>query len=244
VKTTSLTGRRAVAVAAAGIVLLLGVQAALEVSFERRWPRRQIENLLFLPAGGHLRFMSLGFPNLYADALWMRAIGYFGAHALTDQAYPWLFHILDQLTTLDPQFRHPYYFGGIVLAVAAEHADESVRILEKGMEHYPGDWRFPFYAGFSTFYYLRDPARAAEYMNVAASLPGSPEYLPRLAASLLAESGRLEAAVRFLLTMAENTQDEGLRRSIIEKIELLRAGEIPEGLRTFLGRGEGEGEGP
>ncbi len=228
---------RAVAPAAAAtaLIALLGAgQYALQSSFERRWPAHPVENLLYLPAGPHLEFLSLGFRNLYADALWMRAIGYFGEHALGDRSYPWLFHILDQATTLDPQFRFPYYFGGITLAVAAEHAEESVRLLEKGIVRYPGDWRFPFYKGFSHFYYLQDPQRAADCMRLAASLPGSPSYLPRLAASLLAEAGRLETAIRFLETMAEGAQDEWVRVGIYEKIAQLRAGNVPEGVRRFL----------
>jgi hypothetical protein len=223
----------AVAVAAA-LLILLAAQAALEARFERRWPRRPVENLLYIPAGRHLDYLSLGFRGLYADVLWMRAIGYFGAHALTDGAYPWLYHILDQVTTLDPAFRFPYYFGGITLAVAAERAEESVRILEKGMVRYPGDWRFPFYAGFDCFYYLQDPARAAAFMNVAASLPRAPAYLPRLAASLMVESGRVPAAIRFLETMAEEARDEGVREEIRAKIAKLRAGEVPDSLRRFL----------
>ncbi|HEY6099326.1 MAG TPA: hypothetical protein VIW03_07840, partial [Anaeromyxobacter sp.] len=171
---------------AAALVLLLAGQALLEQAFERRWPRRQLERLIYLPSGSHLKSMALGFPSAYADFLWMRAIGYFGGHTLTDREYPWFHHILDQLTTLDPPFRYPYLFGGIALAVTAERAEESVRILEKGMEQYPGDWRFPFYLGFAYFYYLRDPARAAVAINLARSLPESPGYLPRLAASLMA----------------------------------------------------------
>ena len=71
-------------------------------------------------------------------------------------------------------------------------------------------------------------------MFYAASLPGSPYYLPRLAASLLAESGRVDAAVRFLETMAEGTRDEGAREMILHKIEDLRANRIPEPVRKFL----------
>lgn len=224
----------ALAVVVAAVLLLLGAQALTQLAFERRWSTRKFESLLYLPTGRHLKAISLGFGNIYADFLWMRAIGYFGAHALTDQEYPWLYHILDQVTTLDPPFRYPYYFGGIALAVNKNDPEQSIKILLKGMRNYPGDWRFPFYIGFNYFYTLRDPQRAATYMNYAASLPGSPLYLPRLAASLLASSGRLEAAIRFLETMAEGARDEEVRRDILRKIEELRAGRIPESLKAFL----------
>jgi hypothetical protein len=228
--------RRGVPAAAIGIALavLLGTAALLERRFEDRFARRPYERLMYLPSGRHLNVMSLGFENLYADVLWIKAIGYFGGHALTDREFPWFFHILDQVTTLDPAFRYPYLFGGIALAVTAERAQESVKILAKGMRQYPGEWRFPFYAGFDCFYYLQDPERAAAYMNLAASLPGRPIYLPHLAASLMAESGRVDAAIRFLETVAESSPEDYVREDARRKIAGLRAGRVPDSLRDFL----------
>lgn len=216
------------------LVGLLAAQALLQRSFERAWPRQRLEQLHFLPSSSHLKTMSLGFTDFSADYLWIKAIGYFGGHALTDREFPWLYYILDQVTSLDPDFRYPYLFGGIVLAVEQEASAESMALLSKGMVRYPGDWRFPFYIGFSQFYHRQDPELAARYMRYAATLPGRPAYVPRLAASLLAETGRLETALRFLETLAEGTRDETERATIAEKIAQLRAGRVPESLRNFL----------
>ena len=216
------------------LVFLLAAQALVQRSFERAWPRRVYEELLYLPSGRHTKVLTLGFSNLAADLLWIRAIGYFGGHALTDRDYPWLFHILTQVTEIDPPFRYPYLFGGITLAVERESGEESIALLTRGMAQYPGDWRFPFYIGFSAFYHLHDAERAALHMRHAATLPGAPEYVSRLAASLLATSGRLAAAIRFLETLAEGTRDEAARQNIRAKIEALRAGEIPKPLQAFL----------
>ena len=216
------------------VLLLAGVQAFVQKGFEERFPTRRIENLLYLPKGQHLKLMSLGFRAVLADALWMKAISYFGGHALTDQEYPWLFHILDQVTTLDPPFRQPYVFGGVVLAVESGAPAQSTALLRKGMVYYPGEWLFPFYIGFHTFSPFPDPVKAAEYIQAAATLPAHPEYLPRLAASLLTRAGRLDAAIRFLETVAENTEDEGTRYGLYQKIRDLRAGRIPDGLQEYL----------
>lgn len=219
------------------LTVLLLLQAGLQHSFARRYPAKNIENLLYLPKGEGLKIMSLGFRSLMADVLWMKAIGYFGGHTFTDQQYPWLYHILDQVTDLDPPFRSPYIFGGVVLSVAADSAEESIALLRKGMDYHPDDWRLPFYIGFNYFYYLKDPVRASEYIQVAATLPARPQYMPFLAASLMTEAGRLETAIAFLETVAANTQEEYVRRQIAEKIALLRAGEIPDGLEKFLSSG-------
>jgi hypothetical protein len=222
------------AVLALLVIGSLAAQAAVQRSFEAAWPRRGFEQFLYLPSGRHTKALTLGFSNLAADVLWIRAVSYFGGHMLTDREYPWLYRILVQVTTLDPPFTYPYLFGGMALALRAEQGDESVAMLTRGMANYPGDWRYPFYLGFNAFYNQHDPQRAAHLMRYAASLPGGPEYLPRLAASLMAESGRLDAAVRFLETMAEGTRDPAARASILGKIRDLRANRFPESLRSFL----------
>ena len=228
-------GRRLRAVVLALLVVgSLAAQAAVQRSFETAWPHRSFEQFLYLPSGRHTKALTLGFSNLAADVLWVRAVGYFGGHMLTDLEYPWLYRILVQVTTLDPPFAYPYLFGGMALSLKAESGDESIAMLSRGMTNYPGDWRYPFYIGFNAFYNQRDPERAAYLMRHAASLPGSPEYLPRLAASLLAGSGRLDAAVRFLETMAEGTRDESARANIYRKIGDLRANRLPEKLKAFL----------
>ena len=216
------------------IIGALAAQAGVQRLFESSWPPRSFEQFLYQPSGRHTKAFTLGFSNLAADVLWIRAIGYFGGHALTDNEYPRLYNMLIQVTTLDPPFTYPYVFGGMALALKPETGNESIAMLSRGMTNYPGDWRYPFYIGFNAFYNQHDPERAAGMMRYAASLPGSPEYLPRLAASLMAESGRLDAAVRFLSTMAEGTRDEAARRNILHKIEDLRANRLPEPLKAFL----------
>jgi hypothetical protein len=216
------------------IIAALAAQAGVQRLFETAWPRWSVEQFIYLPSGRHTKALTLGFSNLAADVLWVRAVSYFGGHMLTETDYPWLYRILIQVTTLDPPFQYPYLFGGMALALKPETGDESIAMLTRGMINYPGDWRYPFYIGFNAFYNQRDPERAAGFMRYAASLPQSPPYLPHLAASLLAQTGRVDAAVRFLETLAEGTRDELVRAKIRRKIEDLRANRLPEPLKAFL----------
>ncbi len=224
------------------IAAALIAQAVVQRGFEGRFPAVRMESLLYLPKGEHMKIMSLGFRNLMADALWVKAIGYFGGHNLTDKEYPWLYHILDQVTSLDPLFRAPYLFGGVVLAVEADSVPDSNRLLHKGMIYHPSEWRLPFYIGFNQFYYQKDPSAAADYIQAAVTLPGRPWYLSRLAASLMAKSGRREMAIAFLETVRQNTAEAYIRKSLEKKIRDLREGKIPEGLEGFLADEE-EGRG-
>jgi hypothetical protein len=232
-------GRRVrTAAAALLIVAALAAQAGAQRAFETRWPRAGVEQFLYLPSGRNTKALTLGFSNIAADVLWIRAVGYFGGHVVTDNEYPWLFRILEQVTALDPPFTHAYLFGGTALALKSETVDESMAMLSRGMKYYPGDWRYPMYLGFNAFYNKHEPERAAGLLFYAASLPGSPYYLPRLAASLLAKTGRVDAAIQMLEAMAEGTTDEGAKLLILHKIEDLRANRLSDSLRNFL-TGEG-----
>jgi hypothetical protein len=189
------------------------------------------ERLLYLPSGRFLRPACLGFDSLVADLLWIKAISYFGGHYLTDRSYKWLYHILDLVTTLDPQFRYPYEFGGIILALEGGSPEQSTLLLKKGIKHYPEYWRLYFYLGFNLFYYQGDFQSASRYITKAAQLPGHPPYLPRLAASLLTTSGQKNTALSFLKQLYENTEDEWLKHQIKMKIDDIVAGNLPETLK-------------
>jgi hypothetical protein len=134
-----------------------------------------------------------------------------GQRSVTAPEYEWLYHALDVITTLDPQYDYAYQVGGIVLTQLADRVDLSNKILEKGLEEVPAVWQIPFYLGFNQFFYLHDYAQAAEYMTRASRLPGHPPYLPFLATRLYAEAGSPETALTFLTAMWRQTQDEQVK---------------------------------
>jgi hypothetical protein len=224
-------------VAFLALAVLGGAVFQIQALMDDAFPRRRVEQLLYLPSGAHLRPAVLGFDLVTADYFWLKTIGYFGGHYMADRKYPWLAHILNLVTDLDPRYRVVYYFGGLVLAVEASQVDESTALLKKGMKNLPEVWKFPFFVGFNYLYYKGDAASAAEYISRAATLPESPEYLPRLAASLYARSGRTDAAVAFLQTMERTVDDERLRGNLRRKIEDLKAGRIPPSIEKALSMG-------
>ncbi len=233
----ALSGRWRVPIAYLLLVSLAGSAVLLQAGLGERFPRRKVEKLLYLPNGKYLKPAVLGYDLITADYLWLKTIGYFGGHYMADKKYPWLAHILNLVTDLDPRFRAAYYFGGIVLAIETQQVDESTALLKKGMRNFPAVWKFPFFVGFNYFYYKGDAATAAAYISRAATLPESPEYLPRLAASLYAKAGRTEDALAFLETMERTVEDERLRSNIRRKIEDLLAGRTPKSLDQILMKG-------
>ena len=157
---------------------------------------------------------------------------------MTDRNYHWLYHILDITTSLDPYFRYPYEFGGVVLAVEKEDFEQSNKLLKKGMQYHSDYWRFPFYLGFNAFFRLKDPKAAARYISTAAVLPDSPSYLSKLAASLYVYSGQKETALNFLNRMYNDLEVPWLKKSVAHKIANLQKGALPKSLGKILASGE------
>jgi len=136
----------------------------------------RIEELAQLPRGEYLKPMLLGYQHVGADFLWLQLLQVLGKKKTTADEYEWIYHALDVITTLDPQYDYAYYVGGVVLTNLANRTDLSNRLLEKGFAANPAIWNLPFLLGYNYYFILGDAARGADYMAAAAKLPGGPSY--------------------------------------------------------------------
>lgn len=201
-------------------VILILITSLFFISFhiDNKYQVPVIENMLYLPSGKFLKGAALGFDEMLADLLWIKAIGYFGSHAVTDQDYSWLSHILDIVTTLDPFFQYPYEFGGVILATEIGEVDKSNQLLEKGMknvlETHERYWYFPFFIAFNYMYYKNDYKTAAHYLETTSKFPQSPDYLPLLVSRLYADADEPEVAITFLKEMIEGTDNPELNEKL------------------------------
>lgn len=188
------------------------------LNMEKRYPPVIIEDMLYLPSGKFLKGVALGFDEMVADLLWIKALAYFGGHAATDQDYSWLSHILDIVTTLDPFFQYPYEFGGVILATEIGDVDKSNLLLEKGMKNVPETneryWYFPFFLAFNHMYYKDDYKTAAHFLEMASKFPQSPDYLPLLVSRLYADADSPEIAITFLDEMIKSTEKPELKEQL------------------------------
>ena len=135
------------------------VVAQRAVDYRRdTWP--DAYPLLFLPSGQYLKAASLGYRVLLSDIIYLWSIQYYGYHR-TEEGRNYLWHIYDVMTELDPHFVDAYLVGALIMANDMSDAELAIELLEKGMEHNPGDWILPLDAGFYAYMALEDPARAA-----------------------------------------------------------------------------------
>jgi tetratricopeptide (TPR) repeat protein len=204
-----------------GGILLLACVGWLQGELDQRQDRMvvQIEGLAQLPKGEYLKPALLGYHHLGADILWLRLIQVIGKKRNSVDEYEWMYHALDVITTLDPQYAYAYYAGGIILGDLANRPDLSTRLLEKGVSANPDVWTIPFLLGYNYYFLLGDPAKGAEYIMQAARLPDGPSYLPGLATRMAAEAGNPDTALAFLEARLLETQDPEMREVLANRMK-------------------------
>jgi hypothetical protein len=207
-------------VLSATIVLVLPSMIALQRELDRRIDRAaiQTEELRALPPAQYLKPALMGYHHLAADLLWLRLVQVVGKRSNTAHEYEWLYHALDVITDLDPQYDYAYQVGGIVLSHLAQRIDLSNKLLQKGLEPNPTVWQIPFYIGFNYYFYLHDPDNAADYIARASRLPGRPPYLPLLATQLYAEGGNPETALNFLMAIRSQAPEGWIKEQLETRI--------------------------
>ncbi len=176
--------------------------------------RPKLQQLTYLPSGDYLRMASLGYRELAADLLWLQAIQMMGEQKLSVDDGHWLYHAVDRITTLDPKFVRAYEAGSHALCILVVLPEESNRLLAKGMQYNPQEWKLPFLLGINYYFELGDDEKAAAAMARASSLPGAPDSLVRLAAKLFVSAKSPQQAVELLSKVYEETSDENVRRTL------------------------------
>jgi len=207
------------------LILCLFLNAIIALQYAREAVRDHgdapIHELAFLPPGEYLKPALLGYEHIAADVLWLRIVQVLGQGTLSAVEYEWLYRALDVVTTLDPGYAYAYQAGGVVLAELGHRPDLSTTLLEKGLRANPAVWQIPFYLGYNHFFHFHDYRRAAEYMALAAKLPGRPAYLPRLVARLYAEAGSVPVAIEWLIPLWRDAEDVHIKGALETRIKEL-----------------------
>lgn len=213
------------------LILLLGTatwQLHAQVQARRTaFPRE--DDTYYLPRTGVLHHLALGHDELMADLVFIRTVNYFGAELLGTRRYEWLRPHLDTVIALDPHFRAAYLFGSRAtmyngLPITNERVWASSHFLEAGLAVFPRDWEFAFTLGCNYLNELttKDPHERARWRRIggdwirrAALAGGGPPWLPNLAATILTETGEVEAAIRYLEEAYLTTEQEASKEQIL-----------------------------
>ena len=181
----------------------------------------QDEEVLYLPNGQALQFISFGYQNALSQLLWFNTISYFGKHYQRDRNYRWLAHMCDLVTTLNPLADHTYLFCSTMLAWEASDPSTAIALLSKAISVNKTNWYWYYLRGFDSLFFLKDKVRAREDFTTASTLPGHPYFVTRLAARTVEELESTEAAVEFLRNMLEKTSDPSAHAALRGRLEKL-----------------------
>jgi tetratricopeptide (TPR) repeat protein len=184
--------RRAVAILI--VLACSGVVVAYQVSRPDRAPA---DARVFVPSSRFFEDFSPSFRTSIADAYYLAMVQYYREHVAGDGKLDSLPQMVELVSGLSPQFTRAYMFGAFAL-IDAGRPDAAYELLKRGFKENPGNWRFPAYLGFFAYRYGEGKAKdlaAARWYQKAAEIPGSPDYLPRLAAILAAKGGDEQKAI-------------------------------------------------
>jgi len=183
------------------VVLMVLACAAGVVAYQATRPSRAPASpKVFVPSPKFFQDFSPSFRTSIADAYYLMMVQYYGEHVNGDGHLDSLPAMAALVTALSPHFTRAYLFSAFAL-IDAGRPDAAYELLKHGFTANPDDWHFPAYLGFFVYRYGAGAGKdivAARWYQQAAKIPGSPDYLPRLAAALLARGGEREKAILML----------------------------------------------
>ena len=228
-----------------GLVIAIGMIATVATArfVDARRPQLDLvvadEKLYLDPKTA--RRLSLGFNGLAADWYWMRSLQYVGgkllAHNdvaldnLSQLNLKLLAPLLDNATTLDPEFLDPYEYAAVVLP--AIDVQEAIRITRKGIDANPNVWRLHQHLGY-IYWQQQDYAAAAEVYGQGAQIPGVPDWMQAMKARMAAEGGSRATAREIYKHMLEQSADESVKDMARRRLMQLDSWDERDALRKVL----------
>ncbi len=171
----------------------------------------QITSLADLPRQ-MAKIVSIEFPNLLADYIFLNTLTFMGEKVILNQQIPekdWqkIYSAFEVITRLDPGASDAFTLAQTTLPWEAGMVEETNRLLFRAAKHHPEDYHPYFFLWFNSYYFLEDPQKAGDYLAKAAAVPGSPAYFPALAARMQVYGGRYEVGIAFLKDSLGRTKD-------------------------------------
>lgn len=210
-----------------------------------------------LPNAQQIKIAAVGYDNVYADFLTLKAVQAFGAawESEDGKTEP-IYDYFDILTTLDPKFPEVYEFANLVLS--DEHGDDgsgenrghkqALELMRKGLRHNPGHWNLAYLGMYTSLWGMQDAKAANEFLARAKSIKGTPDHVLRMEEYIARQSGAYYSAFDVNLGHYLGYIDRGLeaeRDVSLRKVDVIIDGwnrvEIARACQAFL---ESTGEFP
>ena len=224
----------------AGLAVVFALSRRLDARRPAEDPFQSYEELYVRPETA--RRLSLGFNGLAADWYWLRSLQYVGRKVdayrgditlddMTALGIRNLGPLLDEATTLDPQFMAAYEFGAVVLPAIDREA--AIKLVQKGIRDNPRDWRLYQHLGY-IYWQAGRFGEAREAYAAGARVPGAPAWMNAMAAQMGAHGGSRDLAREMYRRMYEESADEQVRTLALKRLAQLDSLDERERIRRVL----------
>ncbi len=210
------------------VVLVCSIVAIDSYIHAKSYTKKQLQ----ITALAHLppqaaKFASIEFPNLLADYIFLNTLTFMGEKLIMKQQISkndWdkVYAAFKVVTSLDPGASDAFTLAETTLPWEAGMVTETNQLLLRAAKHRPNDYHPYFFLWFNTYFFLKDPAQAALYLEKAARVPGSPSYFPNLAARMQVYGGRYELGIAFLQDSLQRAKEPGTIKIIKIRITALK----------------------
>jgi len=216
---------------ALGILLLAGFvgvwRLQRRIDAEESATRVEIDELA-VRSPNVVKAISLEYAPLVGAFYWTRAVQYYGEkHQLMDRHLELLWPFLDIATTLDPHLIVAYRFGSIFLSQRAPggagRPDLAVRLLERGLQANPDEWRL--YQDMGNVYYFdaKDYLKASAAFAEGSKNPKAYIWMKVMAAKIAGQGESLETSLFLWEQVYNTTTDKLIKQNAADHIKLMRA---------------------
>ncbi len=157
-----------------------------------------------LPPSEVLKFVTLGYDQIYADWLWLQSIQQYGKGWITENnSTEPIFEYFDVLTDIDPQFVSAYRFGNLIIGDNRLDWENGQGLLRKGVYKNPDNYDIPYLGLYNAIWQTDDRIDAKWFAYQLRRNPNAPHFMKRLEEYIERKSGRYDAAfeinMRYLL---------------------------------------------
>lgn len=213
------------------VTAILGY-ALLIVPFSAYLHGRPVQiKLGYVPEAKAIKYAAADQRYIVADWAVLKVIFYFGE--LIEKArgkgffysppdYLGMFKTLQTALRVEPYNKDAYYFAQAAFTWELGRYKEVNNMLEYGMKYRPWDYQLPFFVGFNCAYFMKDYAKAADYMKKAASISHEPLFA-NLAARYFYEAGTTDLGIAFINAMLKSAKDDKERKMYQARRDALMA---------------------
>jgi len=219
-------------------IIAVSFTHAAHLSMYKRLPQPSQAIEETLPSIKALKLLSLNYKNLVSDYYWLRAISHFGSQRMHKHHYPNLEALMERVLNLDPYFGQAYYFTGTALTTTGNDSttDTAIKLLRPGMEYRPNDYNIGILLGFNLYFNRNERLEAAQAFSHAATIPGCPDYIGKIATRIASESTDPRIGLLLIDNILENVVDDKLRAVYEERRQLLQLEVELRALQAYIDR--------